>query len=315
MGRTTSVTITIVAVAGAMALLGGCSQQAGTSASSTTVGAGATPGRTTGADAQHAPTFLLDSSTDWEQLVAALQTVPGPKSIQVVGDDVVVDTPGVWDLNGAGWIGDGNLGRGYEGSSMVTFGDGVTFVHPGRLLASGGVVLNNASTTGSPFTLTGNDSAYFDNDAYGVSTGGTALVTVDAAATGVLVRFAFGSGLLQPSRLSLPAPNQAALHIDPASSGTVVAMPGGNTLMDDDTIDGGGVIIYAASAAAGVGNPMLPPTGFSHSGADFVARIPVGVLDNLAYRPSEPADWDDQDPPSAAAALDELAARVRELER
>jgi hypothetical protein len=83
---------------------------------------------------------------DWATLIAAVGDVHGPKIIQIDGQETV--PAGAWDLNGAGFRGNG-VGHGAFGVSgtgaQLTFEDGATITNPSSDFASDGIQLVSAS--------------------------------------------------------------------------------------------------------------------------------------------------------------------------
>lgn len=251
--------------------------------------------------------------TDWEDLLRALgEAPPGDKWIAVETNGTV--PAGRWDLNGAGFRGRGadRVGLQPNGHPIVlTFADGARLDNVSRHFARDGILLWSDSS--APVVIVDDErSYYFEDDAWVASTNAAFFEVTATDGTLVLFSFRTGSGLVLASTTERPGRDRES--IDHTGSGTViVAMASGNNIFDDDTVKGNGVVIAAIAPAAGIRHPDEPRGGFTHRRSTSVTPLLFSSAENLAYRPSRPADWDPA-PADVAGALDQLAARLAALE-
>lgn len=198
------------------------------------------------------PTIPFANGDDWAALVDQLR--PG-MSIEVIGTDAEVPA-GEWDLNGAGFVGEGVLGIGPNGNSTLTFQEGASIINPARRLASQCVELVSASSAPvyvAPATVT---SIYLDDDALLSSLDAPFILVPNGAS--LLCSVSTGSGFLT---------GENVLRVDTGGF-TYVVYAYGNTSMADDTISADGtVIILIVSPAGPVPNPFGPAQGLSHTDA------------------------------------------------
>ena len=257
-----------------------------------------------------------DAYGTWESVVDALHAAPpGDKWIEVRRDVVV--PRGTWDLDGAGFRGDGANGVGlapYGNPVLVRFADGARLERAGRLLALNDIVL--CSDSSEPVVVIDDErSHYFADDAWVTSTVSPFFEVTAPAGTLVLFSFRTGSGLVHASTAGIDRIDRIDLEsIEHRGGATlIVAMASGNNIFDDDTVRGTSVVIAGISAAAGIRQPDLPRTGFRHRRTASVTPLLFSVAENVAYRPGSPDHWP-QAPTDVAGALDALAARLDALE-
>lgn len=250
---------------------------------------------------------------EWDALVHALGNAPpGDKWVAVVDGAIV--PPGTWDIQGAGFRGQGASGVGLPPNgtpTVVRFADGARLVNASRHLARDGIVLRSESSE-PVITVDDERSYYFEDDAWVVSTDAAFFEVTTTGGTLVLFSFRTGSGLVHASTAEQEGPDRAS--IDHTGSATlIVAMASGNNIFDDDTVDGNAVVIAAISSAAGIREPSRPRSGFRHRGATSVTQLLFSAAENVHVEPARPEHWPDA-PTDVAAALDLLAARISALE-
>lgn len=252
----------------------------------------------------------------WPEVVDAVGQSAGPHTIYIASDAHA--TSGTWDLGdivtfmgtGTDWF--------FTGTTL-TLDEGCVFDPPpsfvlvdaGLLLlsASSSAVITQQAQMGGLAAMRGGTIASETTPLYVADNTGDLFDPLPMIA--VLVMNEEGrliNGDLFPGLAS--AGNSPLMELDEVIIS--VNFGGGLSTLTDDIIQGYGQLVLGINGTAAT----HPPTSFSNPGFTPAGSTIVNRstrASSLGYEPAAPADWDT--PPSEAqSALDELAARVAQLE-
>lgn len=252
---------------------------------------------------------------DWADLMDAVGDISygGTRSILFEQNETIptVGMPvGGWNLNGAGFVGIAGSSPSAGTGATVIFPDGCKLANPGVDFATHGLMLWSQSTSWVVDISGTGRSIYLTNDAMVVSRS-AAFFRVSATSGLTLFSLRLGAGIRRPSEFGLGGGDYESVEITGTPTLCITAEPIGYSNLGNN--------VFRSTAAQGMLRIVQSPaanttegnTQTNLGGGFYVVN--QALAQNIAFTPTTSGDWDGP-PATVAAALDEIASRVRAIE-
>jgi hypothetical protein len=254
--------------------------------------------------------------TVFADLVEAAAAIDGGGTI-FVPDDATIDAPGEYDLNYFGFASNGST-RGFS-RTILTIPDGVTFKRPGYILAQSAIVLYSTSSEPvvSVEATNAESSRMFilENDGFVASKAAPFFeLSASTNTSYVFISMRHGGGIAKPSDVGIRGGDHESVQVAPGNGFVVLADVAPPLGLHDGTVRGEGTVIWNRYTSAIFGQGVSPERGSRQPNAPAFRELINGTTALLLHDQADAEDWMIEDGSTAAASLDELADRVRELE-